>query len=278
MSRIESRRLAIYYGYPSGVNGTFNVPGAINVFNDYHLVVFGAGLEEVTHPDHTNTVNIIAGMPNTKVFGYIDATLTLVDIKDKIDKWDAMAVAGIFCDRFGYDFGVLRAAQNDIVDYIHTKNLSAFVNAWNPDDAFAPSGNLVTHLGAKDWFLAESYQIINDDYQPTQDWIDRSEKLAKYSAATETKVAGITTSLGGVYDQAKFDYAYFSSLLYGLDAFGYGEENFAATSGQLPVRPRKRYYGTNYTSGIEGDDVVLTRSTNVGFKINTITKTVDYLI
>ena len=105
MSRIESKRLAIYYAYPSGVNGTFSVPGAINVFKDYYLLVFGSGLEEVAHPDHANTVAIIAGLTNTKVYGYVDATISLVDFKDKVDKWSVMGVAGIFCDRFGYDFG-----------------------------------------------------------------------------------------------------------------------------------------------------------------------------
>lgn len=278
MSKIENKKLAIFYGWPSTVNATFTVPGAINVFKDYHLVVFGSGLEETTHPDHSNTASIIAGLTNTKVFGYVNSTLTLVDIKDKVDKWNAIGVAGIFCDIFGYDFGLTRSAQNDIVDYIHSKNLSAFVNAWNPDDVFAPSGNLVTHLGKLDWFLAESYQIINDDYQSTEDWISRSEKLVKYNKAVGTKIAGITTTVSGVFDQAKFDYAYFSFLLYGFDAFGWGEQDFSASSGQLPFRQRKRFFGDYYITPIANqDNAVLTRQTNVGFKINTITKTVDYL-
>ena len=48
----------------------------------------------------------------------------------KIDNWAAMGVKGVFVDRFGYDFGVSRANQNQIVDYIHSKNISAFVNAY----------------------------------------------------------------------------------------------------------------------------------------------------
>src|SRR5437016_9884185 len=114
MSRIESKRLAIYYGYPSGVNGTFTVPGAINVFKDYYLIVFGDGLEAVSHPDHANTVAIIAGLTNSKVYGYIDSTLSITTLQTNIDNWALMGVAGIFCDRFGYDFGLTRAAQNAI--------------------------------------------------------------------------------------------------------------------------------------------------------------------
>ena len=276
---IESKKLAIYYSWPSSVNGTFTVAGAINVFNDYHLLVLGTGLEDPSHGDHINTKDIIAGLStNTKVYGYIDATLPLVDIQSKIDMWATIGVFGIFCDQFGYDFGLTRSKQNDIVDYIHLKNLSAFVNAWNPDDVFAPTDTLITHLGKKDWVLAESYQIINDNYQTNEDWINRSEKLAKYSAATGTKVATVTTTLSGEYDQAKFDYAYFSALLFGFDAVGWGEKDFSATSALLPMRPRKRFFGNRYTSDIINNNGVLTRHTNVGIKVNTITRTIDNLI
>lgn len=273
MTNVENKKLAIYYGWPSSVNATFTVTGAINVFKDYNLLVLGAGLEDITHPDHINTVAIIAGLTSTKVYGYVDATLPIATISTKIDNWAAMAVAGIFVDQFGYDFGLTRTAQNAIVDYIHGKNLSAFVNAWNPDDAFEPTVDLVTHLGSRDWFLAESYQIINDNYELVEDWIARSEKLKKYNAATGTKIAGITTTLSGIYDQNKFDYAYFSALLYGFNAFGYGEQNFSSITAQLPFRPRKKYYGNTYVSDIKNQNGKLSINTNIGFEINTITRT-----
>lgn len=185
---IESKKLAIYYSWPSSVNGTYTVAGAINVFKDYELLVLGAGLEDPSHGDHINTKDIIKGLStNTKVYGYIDATLALADIQTKIDKWATVGIYGIFCDQFGYDYGLTRTRQNEIVDYIHLKRLSAFVNAWNPDDIFVPTEIEATHLDKRDWVLAESYQIINDNYQSKEDWINRSEKLAKYSAATGTK-------------------------------------------------------------------------------------------
>lgn len=94
----------------------------------------------------------------------------------------------------------------------------------------------------------------------------------------EQKIAAITTTLTGEYDQAKFDYAYFSALLYGFDAIGWGEKDFSASSAQLPMRPRKRYFGNKNTTDIINENDVLTRHTNVGIKVNTITRTVDYLI
>ena len=273
------KELAIFYGWPSTVNGTYNVPDAINVFKKYHLVVFGEGLEDETHGDHINTVNIISGLLSiTKVYGYIDSTLPLIVITSKIDKWVDMGVAGIFCDRFGYDFGLNRSAQNSIVEYIHSKNLSAFVNAWDPDDVFKPTSSLTTLLGVNDWFLAESYQIINDDYQTTDEWTTRSEKLRKYSDATGTNIATVTTSVNGEYNQSKLDYAYFSTVLYGFDAFGWGEKYFSATDSQLPYRPRKRYYGNKFASEIKNNGDVFVRYTNVGINVNTVTKKVNYII
>lgn len=279
MTTIKKQKLAIYYSYPSSVNGTYSVAGAINVFKAYELLVLGSGLEESDHPDHQNTVDIIAGLLTTKIYGYIAANIDITQLKDKVDKWQAMGVAGIFCDVFGYDFGLTRERQNEIVDYIHSKGLSAFVNAWNSDDVFLPSGQLVTHLGPKDWILAESYQIINDEYQSKEDWINRSKKLVNYRTATGTKIAAVTTTASGVFDKEKFDYAYFSALLFDFDAFGWGEQHFSAISAQLPFHKRKHVYGDKRISGIIDDGSgVLSVQTNVGIQVNTITRTVDYVI
>ena len=278
MTSLSKQRLAIFYGWPSGVNATYSVDGAINVFKKYHLVIFGAGLEDPNHGDHVNTKNIINGLIYTKVFGYIASTLEVADIKAKIDNWVTMGVAGIFCDIFGYDFGLTRSKQNEIVDYIHSKNLSAFVNAWNPDDVFLPDGNLLTHLGKGDWYLAESYQIINDDYQDKDAWLTKSLKLKGFKEATGVKLAAVTTTVSGIFDQAKFDYAYYSAILFNFDAFGWGEKDFSASTGSMPYRERKRVYGNKVISDIKNEHGVLTVYTNVGIKINTITRQVDYVI
>jgi hypothetical protein len=91
-------------------------------------------------------------------------------------------------------------------------------------------------------------------------------------------MAGITTTLTGIYDQAKFDYAYYSGLIYGLDAFGWGEQYYSASSAQLPLRPRAKIYGNAYAGNISVVDGIYSIQTNVGFEINTITQTNDYLL
>ncbi len=85
-------KLAVYYGYPSLVNGAYgNLNAAATVFSNYDIVVFGnslqfpqsysdhpeqnhyAGCDQNSHYDHNNTVGIITRLNNvgTKVYGYI---------------------------------------------------------------------------------------------------------------------------------------------------------------------------------------------------------------
>jgi len=289
------RKLAIYYGWPSSVNGTFTVAGAAAVFADYKLVVFGAGLEESTHGDHVNTKNIInhPTAAGTRFYGYIDATLPLITIQDKIDKWFDMGVKGIFLDQFGYDFGLTRDRQNAILWCVHEKGpgLKAFVNAWNPDDVFSttvgpsnPSG-ASTELGADDWYLAESFAVINGDYDDAdtdsnniKDFQDKANKLNTYKTTIPFQIAAISTYDNSAYDQNKADYSYFAAVLNNFNAWGFGEENYSAISAQLPFRPRKNFHGTNFVSSIIYDGDVLKHYTNVGIQVDTQNHTTNIII
>ena len=130
---VPPKKLFIYYAWPLLVNGSLTTTQAIAVFNNYDLGVFGNGLENPVHPQHNNT-NIIINGTSADIYGEINCTLALSIIKNKIDQWSVMGgstkkVMGIFCNLFGYDYGLTRQKQNDIVDYIHSKSLKAFVNA-----------------------------------------------------------------------------------------------------------------------------------------------------
>lgn len=293
MSNLKPQKLAIYFAYPSGVNSTFSVDGAANVFKDYNQVVFGAGLEETTHPDHQNTVNIINHplMSKTRVFGYIDSTLDLNVIQDKIDKWAAMSVYGIFLDQFGYDFGLTRAKQRSIIWSVHekdTKGLKAFVNAWNVDDVFSsdvstnnPDG-LPPNLNANDYYLAESFTIVNGAYDDAdtdangiKDWQNKAAKMNSYKAIYGTKLAAITTTDASDFDPNKFDYAYYGAALNDFDTFGWGEQYFSASSGSLPFHTRKSIPGNRFDSSVLINGNVYERRTNVGIHIDTATHVVS---
>ena len=278
MTTIDIKKLAIYYAWPSTVNLTYSVSGASVVFSSYDIVVFGVGLEETSHSDHANTVLIIndSSMINTEVYGFIDATWNTNSIKSSIDKWKLMGVKGILCDCFGYDCGLTRSKQNTIVDYIHSKGLNAMVNAWTPDDVFG--GTPAHNLTASDWYLAESYQIINGEYQDATFWKTKSDKMASYSLTYGTKMATVTTAtVTTSSDQSKWDYAYYSTALYNFDLAGWGEPNYSASTSLLPWRPRKEIIGNKITSAISLSDPY-NRTTNVGIKIDTVNHTVNFIL
>ena len=295
-------KLAIFYGWPSTVNGAGgDVSVAVNNFKNYKLVIFGSGLENPDHGDHINTVSIInhPDMANTQVYGYIDATLDLDDIQTKIDLWADMSVKGIFMDQFGYDFGVSRNKQRTIVWSIHHSDsgntntkLKAFVNAWSADDTFSSAVDPINNptgkdprLNSNDWYLAESFAIMDGAYDDAdansngiKDWQDKAVKLINYRNIRGTKIAAVTTNDASPFDSDKSDYGYYAAAINDFDAWGWGEQYFSAGDSLLPLRDRPDIIGTVFTGLVTQNAGVLERQTNVGIHIDTNSHTVGYIL
>jgi hypothetical protein len=272
-------KLAVYYGWPIAVNGKWAVSTAAAEFDSYDYVVFGAGLEDPSHPEYSSTVSIIAAT-SAGVFGYVDATLSTATIEGKIDQWDAIGVVGIFCDQFGFDFGLTRSKQNDIVDYIHNAGLSAFVNAWEPDDVFKKKTGVDTVMGAGDWYLAESHHVLNGDWQSAADWEAKSDKMQSYKSQWGSSMACVTTTTSAAgFDQTKWDNAYYSVVVYGFDAAGWGEPNFSASDALLPWRDRPYVNGTELVGDlVKQAGGVFERATNAGVSLDATNHVVGDLI
>jgi hypothetical protein len=291
---MEPLKLCIYYGWPSTVKD-WTVAGAASVFKDYDLVVFGAGLEDSSHSDHQNTDDIInhTDMSNTEVYGYITIQDGQTANETKIDNWNTMGVAGIFVDEYGYDYGNTRDEQNDLVDYIHNKSLIAFVNSWDPDDAvgnavvttYNPNGT-AHKLNTTDWYLAESYAVKDNAYDDTDtdtdghpDWQEKAEKLADtYAGDIKVACIGTTGSSSAGFTQAKADYSYYATVLYGFDAWGWGEKNYSSAGGpsSLTFRTRKTLpEGDNLHGDVTKVGDTYQRTTNVGIKVDITNHTVS---
>ncbi|SFI20465.1 cadherin-like domain-containing protein [Nitrosomonas sp. Nm34] len=307
---IAPKNIAIYYGMPSLVNGANgNVSTAVDVFNDYDAVVFGDslqfpqytgafgqipyfGCDQNSHFDHDLTQQIIKQLQppsgKTQVYGYVSiggentarqcngipVPLTVDEMKERIDAWANMGVVGIFLDEAEYGFGSTRTVQNEIVDYVHSKSLKAFINGYNPDDVFGtdiineisyttgyyantlssvqmnPQG-VAPRLGAMDIYLLEHYQVINGSFVEPQIWIDRSDKAHTYKQKYGTQIATITTQADVfpnktdctlLFEENKFDYAWWSTLLYGFDFMAWGEpsgfSSWGTCSNALPFHAR----------------------------------------
>jgi len=276
--------LLIYYGWPSGINGTFAVTAAAAEFAAYDDVVLGDGLELATHPDHANTVAIIAQVhatATTRVFGYIDLgvstqNFTLAEIGLRVDAWQATGADGVFFDDFGYDFQVTRARQNAAVALAHARGLPVVANGWNPDDVFGAAIDPVanpdgapTALGAGDFYLSESFQVAIGEYQDEAAWFAKAEAVAAYRAQLGFDVLAVTTNdAANAYDAAKFAYAWYSALLCGYASVGWGEHLFAATTGVAPYRERPAAApGSGFLSGIFAESPVYRRATDQGWVI-----------
>jgi hypothetical protein len=278
-SGVTPKSLLIYYGYPSLINHASSLSAAATL-GAYNYVVLGDGLEDPSHPDHQNTAAILADphMAHTTAFGYIDLgvttqNLTLSEIETRVDEWQATGVQGIFLDDFGYDFGTTRDRQNAAVDYVHSKGLPVTANAFVPADAFDnvadpvhnPAGT-PTHLGASDYYLYESFQIQTGKYVTESTWQAKAAALQGYEATLGFKVLAITTnSAANTYSQSKFFYAWYSALLYGYEAVGWGEYAFSSSSSQAPYRTRPATNpGTVYLGGVVNASPLYTRDTDAG--------------
>ena len=258
-AQIVPKKLLIYYSYPSSLNYPTNGYNLTNVANDlaqYDYVVLGGDLELSTHPDHTNTQTIITNSitNNTKFFGYIDLGVTngtknysIAEIQTRINNWKVMGADGIFLDDFGYDYGVSRVRQSAAVQYAHSQNIPVMANAWNPDDAFGsqvntnynPSGT-ATQIQTSDFYLSESFLIQEGAFSNPTAWVAKASKLKSYQQQIGFKTVSITTnSLANAngYSEQQFFYAWYGAFIYGHEATGWGEYNFAANDPNNAISP-----------------------------------------
>jgi hypothetical protein len=226
--------LAIYYGYPSLVNGANgDLEKAANVFSTYDVVVLGDGLEfpdrqSGRYPpgdseEHQKALQIIAAVrgrgSGTRFYGYVclgeipsskeeKMFLTPKELEERVNLWKGMGVTGIFLDEAGYDFAVVtRARQNTAVRMIHELGLSAFMNAYFLDHLFSledglPHANgtaknpehLPPLLGPRDLFLLESFQVKNGNYESVSEWRPRLNLALKYRRRYGAHIFATTTT------------------------------------------------------------------------------------
>lgn len=274
-AQLPPKKLLIYYGWPSSING-----GAVSVFANYDYIILGDGLELPSHGDNIGTKSILANssLNNVKFFGYIDLgnsqNLSMTEIQNRISLWKAMGsnVKGIFFDEYGYDYGVSRQRQNDAVNYAHGLGLQVIANAWIPDDVFGsivsgsnPNGIAPT-INSNDFYLSESYLIETGNYQSATTWKTKAESLRNYQNTMGFKILSITTNASSnTFDSNKFHYAWYGAVLYNHEATGWGEFNFGASDANVPFRSRPSVsLGTVYNSTVQVQNTEHYRFTNLG--------------
>jgi hypothetical protein len=251
------QRLAIYYGYPSLVEGAAgDLSRAVGTFAAYDVVVFGDGLElggesadAGLRAEYQRLTHIIPSLHGTarkpKLYGYVDLGrtqhLTDREVVRRVDEWRRLGVDGIFFDEAGRDFGVTPARRTAAVRAAHDRGLSTFMNAFDPDDLF--DGRPLTSplgpddLGERDAMLLESFAVREGVVQSEEVTTKRADAALKWRERTGVKVFAVTTTAGGPFDQSAFAHAWQLAVTLGIDGFGWGEANFSADT-KLPWRFR----------------------------------------
>ena len=255
------RRLAIYYGWPSVVNGALgDVTKAVATFDDYDVIVFGdhvTGEPSSPHPDKVKTQQIIAGLQQLgkEVFGYIaigengGSPHTIIEMESYCNYWLDEGTSyynadGIFWDEAGYDFDeapVTRTRQNTMIDYVHGKSKKNFMNSWDPDDvmggdyhATANPDQTPTHLQSGDYYLLESFLMSIGSYRDASAVEAKNRKCFDYRNGLGIRMFAVDTEAGSsdgptqteIQDQV--DYGWNTVLMFDFDGYQYTDFEYSS--------------------------------------------------
>jgi hypothetical protein len=225
--------IAIYYGYPSLVNGAKgDLDKAAGTFDAYHILVIGDRLELPDHPDHSNVVNLLPKLHNSKVFGYIcigsTQKLSLDEMHRRVIGWKQTGVQGVFLDEAGSDYGVSHDRREQIIDIAHGVGLSVFVNAFQPADVFAEG----THLAKGDYYLLESFTVRNGVVDNSELMNSRIRQALRFRERYHIGIIGITTTITS-FSVKLYREACIAAEGAALDGLGWGEPWFSSQSNSL---------------------------------------------
>lgn len=249
------KQLAIYYSYPGSLNLYYSPPVAAADFDQYDVVVWGNGIENTGHGAHAGAVAVLAALPPaslTKIYGYImigddplnpgDTPLLFSEIQTRVDNWALMGVGGILLDGFGFDFKLsgntdtqFRARQIAIVNYVHSKGLNVFMNAWDSDDVYSKENTTPIPFVAGDKYLIESYTIGYNAFGQLS-FADHLTRMAKIKAhkldhPIVEQWAIPTVASVGAWSQTKFDFISYMAMYDDLEGVGWSEPNFSTDGG-----------------------------------------------
>lgn len=262
--------LALYFGYPSLVNGALgDLDKAAAFFTKFDIVVFGDGIYVNSHPEHHLTIQLINKMkvlkPTVEIFGYIPIGDTKqmheVLLKEAIDSWKTMGVTGIYADEFGYDFAkdmfgtdtaAMRRRQNMFVDYAHSLFLPVFVNSWDINDAMKDYQGVASKLGADDYCLLESFLLGHGLYSSLDVFSARVTAANNYHQSKGVKIAAVSTITPSEINSSSsstpgFKFAWCGAAMCNFNAFQYTDMYYSATTNQLYYYPQfADAYGTEW--------------------------------
>jgi hypothetical protein len=288
-------RLAVYYGYPSLVNGAAgDLSRASSEFLRYDVLILGDGLQldprdGATDADNERArarrvIGLLRAAPRgPEIFGYVDLgdTQRLSDdeVVRRIEAWAAIGAHGVFLDEAGYDFGVTRERQNLAVRAAHARGMSVCLNAFRPGDVFGTEavplnarggGNprgVAPLLTARDGFLLESFAVVDGRPEATDALLARSRIALAGRETYGTRVFAVATA-GSDPGWPLAEYGWWMAAALGIDAYGWGMPAYSAVTSALPWVPRPGPEAVlrkaEYRAAVDVGDGLCVRSTSAG--------------
>ena len=262
--------LLVYYGYPIAYKGLWSVNAvAAEIAANFKYWVVGHTYEDPAHEEYASTVAIVRAVraAGVKVYGYIPLgtnryNYSVAQIGTKTDNWMTIGVDGIFLDEYGFDYGVSRQRQIDVVNMIHAKGLPICANAWVFEE-FVADTLAETGWPAGDWRYnrwlewnpadlpspcqpGDAYLIENFCYNhlgPTTVWgtQERAERVRALALQNDVSVWGMAVfaeTTPGTLDTAKLgnlatlpaagEYISANAYLYDINVVGSGGFSFGS--------------------------------------------------
>ncbi|MDQ0677395.1 hypothetical protein QFZ30_000777 [Arthrobacter pascens] len=235
-----TRPFAVYYGWPSYVNGADgDVARAIAAFDGYGVVVFGD--DTATQAGDALAAPIMAGIAarGGEPYGYVTIGVShgepdhsLEELRARLDTWRRLGARGVLFDCAGADYGVSRDRFDATVKYAHSLGLSVLANAWDPDDVLAHS---VT-MGAEDGYMGENDVLSDGQFLAPAIYQPKLAKMAAYKAKLGITLYETATS-GDLQHADALTVRVLTALQgYRIDALQLSDPMYGATDNIL-IRP-----------------------------------------
>jgi hypothetical protein len=244
------KRFCIYYGWPSAVKSKENQDlNSFQVFSNFDILVFGAGLESSDHPDHLNMKTLITELKSNDmlIYGYVSARKEFQGIlQEKCTLWKQIqGIDGIFLDDFGKDWGNSDQDIKDNVSIVRNLGLGFILNAYYPQDV---GNNITLQENNKEFYLFESFgcilgnDIVNCETIPFYDifvekiqYLKENKNIGDFTLATTTN----SEEKKGSFDEDIYSRYYYLANILGFHGFYW--DPFLFSSGldtSIYVNPR----------------------------------------
>lgn len=189
---------AVYYGWPSDVNGAGgDVRRAIEAFRGLRVVVLGDDTATAIGDPLAGPVMAGIAAGGGSPYGYVSVGVThgepdhpLAELEARMDQWCRLGAHGVLVDCAGADYGVSRTRFDAVVRYAHTCGLRVLANAWNPDDVLAGSAT----MGPGDGYLGENDVLSGGRFLDPRTYEPKLARMAAYRAQLGITLYATATS------------------------------------------------------------------------------------